>query len=77
MMSSKAVIITVVVVLVIVLAVWYLSYVFLGQMQQGQQMQTSNAPDSTQNISSDLNKVPSDSTVNGDMNTLDQDLQNF
>lgn len=76
-MSTKSTLITIVIVLVIVFAVWYLSYMFIKQPQQGSQQGINNAPDTTANISNDLKQVPSDSSVNGEMNTLNQDLQNF
>lgn len=78
-MSTKSTLITIVIVLVVVLAVWYLSYYFISYPQQGnvQQQGASNTPDTTTNISNDLQQVPGDSSLDEEMNSLDKELQNF
>lgn len=72
-MSTKKTLVIIIITLVIVLVVWYLSYIFIRQPQQG----ASNAIDTTTNIQGDLNQIPDDSSINKEMNTLDQDLKNF
>lgn len=78
-MSAKLTLIIIVIVLVVIFAVWYLSSMFIGQFQQnsGSQQGVNNASDTTIKISNDLNQIPDDSSVNGEMNTLNQDLQSF
>lgn len=76
-MSTKKTLIIIVIALVVVFAVWYLSYMFMNSSQGGSQKGPNNAPDTTLNISGDLQQVPSDASVNGEMNTLDKDLQSF
>jgi len=77
--SAKLTLIIIVIVLVVIFAVWYLSSMFIGQFQQnsGSQQGVNNASDTTIKISNDLNQIPDDSSVNGEMNTLNQDLQSF
>lgn len=72
-MKSKLIVIIVLIILVIVFGAWYLYYSYSQQLQQG--YQTSN--DTTTGILDDLNQIPDDSSVDNQMNSLDQDFQNF
>ena len=78
-MNSKLIIITIIIVLVIVLVAWYLYAVMSGQ--QGNMQPNSSGTeikgDTTADISASLNQVPDDSSMNGEVNTLNQSVQSF
>jgi hypothetical protein len=50
---------------------------FIKQPEQGLRQGINNTPDTTTNISNDLNQIPSDSSINNEMDSLNQDLQSF
>ena len=76
-MSTRKTLIIIVIALIVVFAIWYLSYMFMDLPQKESQKGPNNASDTTLNISGDLQQVPSDASVNGEMNSLDKDLQGF
>lgn len=71
-MNSKSIIIIVLVVLVVALGVWYFYSSYNQQWQQG-----FKSDDKTASILNDLNQVPGDSSVEGELNSLDQSIQSF
>ncbi len=73
-MNQKSIIITVLVVLIILFSVWYLYYNYSQQSQQGY---TQPNDDTTAGILNDLNQIPDDSSIDSEMNSLNQDIQNF
>ena len=79
LMNSKSIIITIIIVLVIVLAGWYLySYSAKPAQQNYTAQPNSNYPtDTTASISNDLSQLPDDSSVNSEMNSLNQSIQSF
>ncbi len=67
-----------IIILVVVVAGWllYASYVPKGEQIQQESGQDSTV-DSTATIEADLNQVPDDSAVNGDIESLDASIQAF
>lgn len=77
-MNLKLILSIVIIILVVVIAGWllYANYVpNNGQIQQ-EATQDSGA-DNTATIEAELNQVPDDTSVNGDMQSLDADVQAF
>lgn len=81
-MSTKRTLVIVIIALVVIAVVWYFSYMLMNLYRFGSDSQqttnnTSNAPDTTLNISGELQQIPDDSALNNDINALDQDLKSF
>ena len=82
-MSTKQTLIIVIIALIVIAIVWYLSYFLMNSYgpnsnsQKGEKNIQSNAPDSTVNISSDINQLPEDSSINSEMNNLDLQVDGF
>ncbi|MSU54473.1 MAG: hypothetical protein EXS48_01350 [Candidatus Staskawiczbacteria bacterium] len=81
MMNFKLTLSIVIIILVIVFAGWllYANYTpsDVGDVKTNQESAQDSAVDSTLTIESDLNQIPDDSSVNGDMNSLDTSLEAF
>ena len=77
-MNLKLTLSIVVIILVVVIAGWllYANYVPDSSPTQ-QESEQDSAVDSTATIDADLNQIPDDSAVNGDMESLDASLRGF
>ena len=82
-MSLKSIIIAIIIILVIIFVVWYFYY-NSNQTSQSFQTQKNINPqssqgniDTTAGILNDLNQIPNDSSANGEMNSLNQNIQSF
>lgn len=75
-MNSKSLIVTIVIILVIVFVAWYL-YSNFFQQSYNIQSGVNYDSDTTGSISNDLNQLPNDSSVNSEMNSLDQNVNDF
>jgi len=75
-MNSKSIVITVVIILAVVLAAWYF-YSNFAQQSYNIQPGTDYTSDTTGGISSDLEQIPDDSSINSEMDSLNQDVQGF
>lgn len=69
-MTSKSTVIAIVVILAVIIVGW-----IIYSMSQGKQMY--NNADTTGSISNDLNQVPDDSALDGDIDSLNKEIQNF
>lgn len=76
MMNFKLTLSIVIIILVIVFAGWYL-YANYNPNGQDSRQDANSGIDSTAAIESDLNQVPDDSAINGDMNSLYASVQAF
>jgi len=78
-MNLKLTLSIAVIILIVVFAGWYLYTQYVPEVSQLQQEQENaqNSNDTTASIESDLNQVPDDATVNGDMDSLDASLEAF
>jgi predicted PurR-regulated permease PerM len=78
-METRLIITTIIIVLVVVFAAWYLYSVFSDQNQQdyGSQPVSDTTADTTSRISSDLNQIPDESSLNSDIDSLNQSVQGF
>lgn len=74
-MTLKSIISVIVIILVILLAVWYYYANLSPQAQQSQNIKP--VGDTTGVILDDLNQLPSSSSLESDLNSLDEYLKNF
>ena len=78
-MKTKSLIISIIIILVVVIIGWYVYSSLIQQSQQdySAELESSYSSDTTTNISNDLDQVPDDSSINGDLDSLDKDLESF
>lgn len=77
-MNFKLTVSIIIIILVVVVAAWLLYTNYTpGDKQTDQESAQDSSVDSTATIEADLNQVPDDSAVNGDMDSLDASLQTF
>lgn len=75
-MKTNQIVILVLVVLIVVFSIWYLYY-YNQMIQRNYSIESDNSSDTTDFIANELNQVPGDTSLDNDIESLEEQLEGF